>query len=80
MATTGLAFVLLVAVGVATGYAFFTAVPGLLMLLLAWRTALAMRRAPDGKTQEKLDRVSGFWVFVCYFAAGFAPLGGSLLP
>jgi len=80
MATTGVAFVLLVAVGLSTGYALFTAVPGLLMLLFSWQTALAMRRAPDGKAQEKLDQVSGFWVFVCYFAAGFAPLGESLLP
>ena len=80
MATIGLAFVLLVAVGLATGYVLFTAVAGLLMLVFAWRTALAMRRTGDARTQEKLDQVSGFWVFVCYFAAGFAPLGESLLP
>lgn len=80
IATTGLAFVLLVAVGMATGHVLLTSIPGLLMLLFAWRTALSMRRSPDGKTQDKLDQVSGFWVFVCYFAAGFAPLGEALLP
>lgn len=78
-AMTGLSFLLLVGVGFSTGHPISTGIPGLLMLALAWWTALAMRKAPDGKKQARLDMVSGLWVFVCYTAAGFAPLAGDLL-
>ncbi|MCP4317891.1 MAG: UbiA family prenyltransferase [Hyphomicrobiales bacterium] len=80
IAMTALSFLLLLAVGLSTGHVVATGLPGLLMLVFAWRTVFAMRKSPSGKLQERLDMVSGFWVFVCYFAAGFAPLAAGLLP
>lgn len=74
IATTGAAFLLLVGVGLATGHVWATALPGLAMLAFAWLTAGNMRRAPTTEKQARMDTVSGLWVFVCYMAAGFAPL------
>lgn len=79
IAITGFSFVLLVGVGFATGHVVATAIPGLAMLVWAWTVAFAMRNAPDGKHQAKLDTVSGLWVFVCYSAAGFSPLAAKVL-
>ncbi len=79
MAVTGLSFVLLLGVGLSTGHVLATGIPGLVMLVYAWWTATAMRRVPDDRGQARLDTASGLWVFVCYTAAGFAPLVGDLL-
>lgn len=80
MIVVTLSFLLLVGVGWATGHLLATGLPGLLMLAIAIRTAIAMRRAPDGARQARLDMVSGLWVFVCYAAAGFAPIVAGWLP
>ncbi len=74
MVVTGAAFLLLVGVGLATGHVWATALPGLLMLAVAWWVAAMMRRAPNTQNQARMDTVSGLWVFVCYMAAGFSPL------
>jgi hypothetical protein len=74
MVLLGVSFGLLVSVGLATGHLFATALPGFLMVLGALWVGAAMRRAPDDTHQKWLDTVSGLWVFVCYTAAGFAPL------
>lgn len=74
MVLLALSFGLLVGVGYATGHLIATALPGLIMLLGAFWIGAAMRKAPTDKRQQWLDTVSGLWVFVCYTAAGFAPL------
>lgn len=74
MVLLGVSFGLLVGVGYATGHRFATALPGFVMLLGAFRVGATMRRAPSDEHQKWLDTVSGLWVFVCYTAAGFAPL------
>lgn len=74
MAMVAVSCALLAAVGWATGHLLLTALPGLIMLGVAVHSALAMRRTPDSTHQARLDLVSGLWVFVCYSAAGFAPL------
>jgi 4-hydroxybenzoate polyprenyltransferase len=74
MTVTGAAFLLLVGVGLATGHVWATALPGLLMLAVAWGIAATMRRAPTTQNQARMDTVSGLWVFVCYMAAGFTPI------
>lgn len=79
MVVVMLSFLLLLGVGLATGHPVSTGVPGLLMLCVALWVAGAMRAKPDNKRQSRLDAVSGLWVFVCYVAAGFAPLLGGLL-
>lgn len=74
MVLLGCSFGLLVGVGYATGHTLATALPGFVMLLGALWVGAAMRKAPNDKHQKWLDTVSGLWVFVCYTAAGFAPL------
>lgn len=74
MVLIGASFGLLVGVGYAIGHTLATALPGFGMLLGALWVGAAMRRAPSDKHQKWLDTVSGLWVFVCYTAAGFAPL------
>lgn len=80
IAITGLSFLFLLAVGFATGHPLATGLPGVAMLGVAWWSAFAMRRAPNQTHQTRLDTMSGLWVFVCYAAAGFAPLVAMVLP
>lgn len=79
LAMTGASFLLLLGVGFATGHLAATGLPGFVMLVIAWWSALAMRSNPNDKHQARLDTMSGLWVFVCYAAAGFAPLLAPLL-
>ncbi|MBV6656300.1 MAG: UbiA family prenyltransferase [Devosiaceae bacterium] len=72
-----LALALLIGVGLQTGHPILTAVPGLAMAAIALWTAHTMRQEPSAERQKRLDTVSGLWVFVCYTAAGFAPLAAS---
>lgn len=74
IAMTGLSFLLLLGVGFSTGHLLATGLPGLVMLIIVWWTAFSMRSTPNGKLQARLETMSGLWVFVCYAAAGFAPL------
>ena len=69
----GLAFMLLVAVGFATGAPLTTAAIGAVALAFAARAALAYRKAPTPRAQAGADSGAGAWVFACYVAAGFSP-------
>lgn len=71
---TGVSFLLLLGVGFATGHPLATGLPGLAMLIVAWWAAFSMRSTPNDTYQARLEIMSGLWVFVCYAAAGFAPL------
>lgn len=79
IAMTGVSFVLLLLVGFATGHLLATGLPGLVMLIIVWWSAFAMRSTPSDKHQARLETMSGLWVFVCYAAAGFAPLLAGVL-
>lgn len=76
---TGVSFLLLLAVGFATGHPLATGLPGLAMLIIVWWSAFAMRSTPSDQHQTRLDTMSGLWVFVCYAAAGFAPFLAGVL-
>lgn len=79
LAMTGVSFLLLLGVGFATGHPLATGLPGFAMLIVAWWAAFAMHSNPSDKHQARLDTMSGLWVFVCYAAAGFAPLLAKVL-
>lgn len=79
IAMTGVSFLLLLGVGLSTGHLLATGLPGLGMLIIVWWTAFSMRSTPDDTHQARLETMSGLWVFVCYAAAGFAPLLGEVL-
>jgi 4-hydroxybenzoate polyprenyltransferase len=68
------AFALLCGVGFATGYFLATAIPCTIMLATCVYAGLSMRNEPTLKCQKWMDTISGLWVFVCYVAAGFAPV------
>ncbi|MEO1160034.1 MAG: UbiA family prenyltransferase [Pseudomonadota bacterium] len=77
LATVTLSFMCLAAVGTSTGHFWSTMLPASAMLAVCWYTGATMRSSPTDKRQKLLDTVAGLWVFVCYTAAGFAPLVGS---
>ena len=63
----------MVTIGFATGVGWVTIVAGGAAIVpcgLALRTYMA---APTAKAQDRMDRVSGLWVFYCYFVVGFLP-------
>lgn len=74
LSVTCVSFFLLIGVGFSTGHVWATTLPGIVMLVLVWMTAANMRRTPNPSNQKRLDTISGLWVFVCYMAAGFAPI------
>ncbi|MEM8795410.1 MAG: UbiA family prenyltransferase [Pseudomonadota bacterium] len=69
-----LSFLLLCTVGLAMGFVTPVAAAGGIMAFFCLRAASAMAEEPSAKHRDRLDLVSGLWVFVCYFAAGFIPL------
>ncbi len=72
------AFVLLLAVGWATGAPWLTGAIGLAALAYAGRAALLYRAGATPERAKALEDASGLWVFACYGGAGFAPFAGSL--
>lgn len=74
LATLIAAYILLCGVGLATGHFAVTAIPCALMLAACIYAGLSMRDGPTLKRQKWMDTISGLWVFVCYVAAGFAPI------
>ncbi|MEL6643393.1 MAG: UbiA family prenyltransferase [Pseudomonadota bacterium] len=69
-----LAAALLTVLGYATGTGPATLALALLGLGVCVAAALSYRRAPTPKAQDRMDTVSGLWVFFCYAVAGFLPL------
>jgi len=78
IACLGIAFALLITVGVATGAPLATGAIGLVAAVLTIRIGLAYRRAPTPQAQKSVDTAAGLWVFACYAAAGFAPFAAML--
>ena len=74
MALIGLASLLLIGVGCYTGdpfTMFIVAVAGFTICLWAGLTYAA---TPSVEAEKRVDAISGFWVFLCYFSAGFLPI------
>lgn len=70
----GISAGLLIAIGIATGFASafgLISVGGLLACIYAARRYIA---APTSKAEKQMDRLAGLWVFGCYATAGFLPL------
>jgi 4-hydroxybenzoate polyprenyltransferase len=70
------AFVLLVGVGFAANAAAIVTGIGALAFVAAAAVAVRFLEAPDPVAQARIETFAGLWVFVCYAAAGFAPLLG----
>ncbi|KEO57188.1 UbiA family prenyltransferase [Thioclava indica] len=68
-----LSFVLLVAVGAATGTVWVSVVLGGIGAALGWFSAANYAAAPTPKAEKRMDTIAGLWVFACYAIAGFAP-------
>ena len=79
MACVGVAFALLVAVGLATGAPWLTGAIGAVALAGAVAQGVAYARSPTPATEKRVDTAAGLWVFACYAAAGFAPFVMRLL-
>ena len=71
------AFGLLVLLGVAVGAPVAVAIPGAVALAAVAWIGLGFARNPTVDGQKKVDLMAGLWVFVCYTAAGFAPLAAA---
>lgn len=69
-----LSFVLLVSVGAATGVFWISVLLGGVGVVICLASALKYARAPDTKTEKRMDTLAGLWVFACYAIAGFAPV------
>lgn len=68
-----LSFALLVGTGFATGVGWATLLIGGGALAASALAARSYMGAPTSKAQERMDTVSGLWVFFCYATAGFLP-------
>lgn len=71
--TSLFAFGLLVSVGLFVGMPFWVSLPGLIVLLLNGVVAIRFVGDPSRALQDRIDTLSGIWVFVCYASAGFTP-------
>lgn len=69
-----LSYTLLVGTGSATGVGWPSALIGAIALVLCGAAAFRYSQAPTVKAQNRMDTVSGLWVFFCYATAGFLPL------
>jgi 4-hydroxybenzoate polyprenyltransferase len=72
-ACIGVALVLLLCVGVATGAPLVTGAIGIVAAAATLRAGLRYRRAPTPKAAASVETAAGTWVFACYAAAGFVP-------
>lgn len=68
-----LSLALLIGTGFATGVGWLTVILGLIGAVPCVLFASRYRTKPTSELQEKLDTVSGLWVFFCYATAGFLP-------
>lgn len=69
-----LAFALLLGLGWLLGALIPIAVIGFVGVLACLRILRDFRRAPTPQAEKRVDMISGLWVFLCYGAAGFAPV------
>ena len=77
VAATAGAFCLLILLGFAVGAPIAVAIPGAIALAVVVWIGLGFARNPTVSGQKKIDLMAGLWVFVCYTAAGFAPLAAA---
>ncbi|MBB3994812.1 4-hydroxybenzoate polyprenyltransferase [Sulfitobacter undariae] len=76
----GVSAVLLIGVGVVTGFPLAFILIGLLGFLFCIYAARRYAINPTPKTEKQMDTVAGLWVFGCYATAGFLPLALGGLP
>ncbi len=69
-----LSYALLVGTAFATGVGWISMVIGAFVLVPCMLGAQSYVRAPTAEAQERMDTISGLWVFFCYATAGFLPL------
>jgi 4-hydroxybenzoate polyprenyltransferase len=70
----GVSAVLLVGVGIATGFTFAFAGIALLGFAICVIAAKTYGANPTPKAEKQMDTLAGLWVFGCYATAGFLPL------
>lgn len=73
LACVGVSCALLVAVGFATGVAWFSLVIGGVGLAICAKNAISYMDNPSSAAQDRMDKIAGLWVFLCYGTAGFLP-------
>lgn len=73
LAIVSVAAGLLIATGFATGVGWVSLCLALLGLSACALAARTYSTAPSPKAQDRMDTVSGLWVFFCYGTAGFLP-------
>ena len=71
---------LLVGVGIATGFTAAFVVIAAAGLAICHAAARGYVTAPTPKAQERMDMLAGLWVFGCYATAGFLPLALGGMP
>ncbi|WP_341368766.1 UbiA family prenyltransferase [Yoonia sp. BS5-3] len=70
----GIAALLLVGVGVATGFALAFSLIAAVGFAICLRAARGYANAPSPAAEKQIDTLAGLWVFGCYATAGFLPL------
>ncbi len=76
----GISAVLLLGVGIATGFAFAFALITLTGFIICTYAARRYAANPTPKAEKQMDTIAGLWVFGCYATAGFLPLALGGLP
>ncbi|MCF6274065.1 MAG: UbiA family prenyltransferase [Rhodobacteraceae bacterium] len=69
----GLSYGLLVTVGFAAGVGWASIAIGAVGVGFCLQAAMIYLRSLSGASQQRLDRLAGIWVFLCYAVAGFLP-------
>lgn len=69
----GISYVLLVAIGYATGVGFVTTIIGAAGFGVCVWAAMIYLRSGTPASQDRIDTIAGLWVFLCYGTAGFLP-------
>ncbi|WP_435102022.1 UbiA family prenyltransferase [Arhodomonas sp. AD133] len=70
----GLALILLIGVGIASGHPLAIATIGLAGFLTCAMAARQFRHAPSAVLEKRIDALAGLWVLISYGAAGFVPV------
>ncbi len=80
LAFVGVSALLLIGVGIATGFALTFTLISVLGFIFCIYAARRYACTPTPKTEKQMDTVAGLWVFGCYATAGFLPLALGGLP